>query len=305
MATSIRSTAPYTYSVNTLQQDIEKLANFFVDHPRLVVLTGAGISAPSGIPTYRDRHGAWQHRSPIQEQAFLIDEQTRRRYWARSWYGWPLIRDALPNPAHHALASLEAQGRIELLITQNVDSLHQRAGSRNVLDLHGAVGRVRCLTCGAIHCRESIQEQLAGDNVWPTPAGHQPRPDGDMETPDALLDHLVLPLCPLCGGDLKPDVVFFGGSVPRENVASCHEALARADALLAIGSSLMVFSGFRFCRLAAELGKPVALINPGVTRADALACFKLSSLAGPLLTGTLNYLHKDTMRRPSAPGSPS
>jgi NAD-dependent SIR2 family protein deacetylase len=206
--------------VNTLQQDIDTLANFLGDHPRLVVLTGAGISAASGIPTYRDQHGSWQHSTPIQEQAFLSDEHTRRRYWARSWYGWPLIRDALPNPAHHALAELEAQSRIELLITQNVDGLHQRAGSRNVLDLHGTVGRVRCLTCGALHCRESIQDLLGSDNQWPPSTGHNPRPDGDMEVPDDFLEQLVLPLCQLCGGDLKPDVVFFGGTVPRTSVAT-------------------------------------------------------------------------------------
>jgi NAD-dependent SIR2 family protein deacetylase len=291
--------------VNTLQQDIETLAGFLVDHPRLVVLTGAGISAPSGIPTYRDRQGSWQHRAPIQEQDFLVDEQTRRRYWARSRYGWPLMRDALPNRAHHALAEMESQGRIELLITQNVDSLHERAGSRNVLDLHGAVGRVLCLTCGATHCRDSIQEQLDSDNVWPVHTGHTPRPDGDMEIPDALLEQLILPKCPLCGGDLKPDVVFFGGTVPRASVAACHEALERGDALLAIGTSLMVFSGFRFCRRARELGKPVVLVNPGITRADELAQFKLPSLAGPLLAGTLTHLTRRINPPPFAPGSPS
>ncbi|MCB1690404.1 MAG: NAD-dependent protein deacetylase [Halioglobus sp.] len=291
--------------MDTLQQDIDTLATFIVDHPRLVVLTGAGISAPSGIPTYRDRQGSWQHRAPIQEQDFLVDEQTRRRYWSRSRYGWPLIRDAKPNPAHRALAELESQGRIELLITQNVDGLHQRAGSRNVLDLHGAVDRVRCLTCGAVHCRESIQEQLDRDNSWPAHTGHSPRPDGDMEIPDALLDEFVLPQCPLCGGDLKPDVVFFGGTVSRASVATCHDALGRADALLAIGTSLMVFSGFRFCRRARELGKPVVLVNPGITRADGLAQIKLPSLAGPLLAGTIDHLKPGIIPRPFAPCSPS
>tara|TARA_B110000503_G_scaffold140532_1_gene231655 strand:- start:10685 stop:11518 length:834 start_codon:yes stop_codon:yes gene_type:complete len=276
--------------MNALQHDIDTLANFLVDHPRLVVLTGAGISAASGIPTYRDQHGTWQHHSPIQEQAFLADENTRRRYWTRSWYGWPLIRDALPNPAHHALAQLEAQGRIELLITQNVDGLHQRAGSRHVIDLHGRVDLVRCLTCGAPHCRESIQELLGRDNQWPTTAGQSPRPDGDMDIAEEMSDQLRLPLCPLCGGDLKPDVVFFGGTVPAASLTTCLDALERADALLAIGSSLMVFSGFRFCRRASQTGKPVAIINPGITRADGLAQFKLTSLAGPLLNGTLDQL---------------
>lgn len=291
--------------MNTLQQDIDTLASFLGEHPSVVVLTGAGISAASGIPTYRDQLGTWQHSSPIQEQDFLSDEHTRRRYWARSWHGWPLIRDAMPNPAHHALAELEAKSRIELLITQNVDGLHQRAGSRHVLDLHGAVGRVICLSCGALHCRESIQQQLSRDNQWPESAAQSPRPDGDMEIPDILTEQLVLPLCQLCGGDLKPDVVFFGGNVPRNTVITCLDALAQADALLAIGSSLMVFSGFRFCRRANELGKPVAIINPGITRADALAQLKLTSLAGPLLTGTVEHLGPGINSRPCAPGSPS
>ncbi len=291
--------------MSTLRQDIDKLARFIVEHPRLVVLTGAGISAPSGIPTYRDQQGAWQQGAPIQEQAFMDDEHTRRRYWARSRYGWPLIRDALPNAAHHALADLEAQGRIELLVTQNVDGLHQRAGSRKVLDLHGAVDRVRCLRCAAMHPRETVQQQLDDTNHWPVAVGHRPRPDGDMDIPDELLRQLVLPRCPLCGGDLKPDVVFFGGSVPRTSVAACHQALERADALLAIGTSLMVFSGFRFCRRAHRSGKPVVLLNPGVTRADPLARFKLPSLAGPLLEGTLERLKHDLEHPPSSPCNPN
>ena len=276
--------------MSNLHQDIDALTSFLIDHPRLVVLTGAGISAASGIPTYRDEHGTWQHRNPIQEQAFLREEDTRRRYWARSWYGWPQIRDAVPNQAHHALAQLEAKGRIALTITQNVDGLHQRAGSRNVLDLHGRVDRVCCLGCGALHCRDTIQDMLDSDNQWPASAAQSPRPDGDMEIADTLHQQLVLPICPLCGGDLKPDVVFFGGTVPGDILARCIDALDNADALLAIGSSLMVFSGFRFCRRAHRNGTPVAIVNPGKTRADDLATLKLLSPAGPLLGGTIDRL---------------
>tara|TARA_R110002073_G_scaffold11364_11_gene51972 strand:+ start:5834 stop:6709 length:876 start_codon:yes stop_codon:yes gene_type:complete len=291
--------------VNTLQQDIDSLARFLVDHPRLVVLTGAGISEASGIPTYRDQHGAWQHSNPIQQQAFLRDVLARRRYWARSRYGWPVIRDASPNPAHHALAQLEARGHIELLITQNVDRLHQRAGSRNVLDLHGRIDRVHCLTCGAKHCRDSVQELLDSDNEWPHIAEPGARPDGDMELADSLPHQLVLPICPLCGGDLKPDVVFFGGTVPTARVNNCLAALDRAHGLLVIGSSLMVFSGFRFCRHASRRGLPVAIVNPGITRADALAQLKLSSLAAPLLTGALGRLGGGLNPAASAPCNPS
>ncbi len=150
---------------------------------------------------------------------------------------------------------LEERGHIELLITQNVDRLHQRAGSRNVVDLHGRVDRVRCLACATMHSRDSIQELLERENQWSYPSQQTPRPDGDMDIPDEMLLQLALPQCQLCAGDLMPDVVFFGGTVPTARVNTCLDALERADALLAIGSSLMVFSGYRFCRRASQLGK--------------------------------------------------
>jgi NAD-dependent SIR2 family protein deacetylase len=296
---------PYNAVVRTLLQDIGTLANFLAEHPRLVILTGAGISAESGIPTYRDSSGTWLHRKPIQEQDFLRDEHTRRRYWARSWHGWPVIRDALPNPAHFALAQLEQQGRIELLITQNVDGLHQRAGSRKVIDLHGRVDRVRCLACAAVYARNNIQALLERDNQWSNPAQKTTRPDGDMDIPDELLLGLVLPQCQACAGDLMPDVVFFGGSVPTSRVSTCLDAVAQADALLVVGSSLKVFSGYRFCRQAHQLGKPIVIINPGATRADELAHIKLQSLASPLLTQVVKPSGAGVSPPPSAPGSPS
>ncbi len=302
---SNRTLAPYNALVNLLQHDSHSLADFLANHPRLVVLTGAGISCASGIPTYRDQHGNWLHSAPIKEQAFLGDEHTRRRYWARSWHGWPVLREALPNPAHIALAQLEQRGHIELLITQNVDRLHQRAGSRNVIDLHGRVDRVRCLTCATLHSRDSIQEMLARENHWPHASQQAPRPDGDMEVLDEALSRLTLPQCHLCAGDLMPDVVFFGGTVPAARVNTCLDALDRADALLAIGSSLMVFSGYRFCRRASQLGKPVAIINPGVTRADELAQLRLYSPAGPLLTRVLEQLGQRVSRSPCARDNPS
>jgi NAD-dependent SIR2 family protein deacetylase len=296
---------PYNTTVNTLQRDIGKLENFLVAYPRLVVLTGAGVSAESGIPTYRDSSGTWLHRKPIQERDFLCDEHTRRRYWARSRHGWPVIRDALPNPAHFALAQLEHQGSIELLITQNVDGLHQRAGSHKVIDLHGRVDRVRCLACAAVYARNSIQALLERDNQWSNPAQKTTRPDGDMDIPDELLLGLVLPQCQACAGDLMPDVVFFGGSVPTSRVNTCLEAVAQADALLVVGSSLQVFSGYRFCRQAHQLGKPVAIINPGTTRADDIAHVKLQSLASPLLTQIVEQSGPGVSPPPSVPGSPS
>jgi NAD-dependent SIR2 family protein deacetylase len=299
------NTAPYTVVVNTLQHDSRALAAFITEHPRLVVLTGAGISVASGIPSYRDQAGTWLHRAPIQEQDFLRDAHTRRRYWSRSWHGWPLIRDAQPNTAHGALAQLEALGHVDLLITQNVDGLHQRAGSKNVIDLHGRVDRVRCLSCAARLERESVQTLLTAANHFPLAAADNARPDGDMEVPENALQRITLPQCRHCAGDLMPDVVFFGGSVPRTTVDACLNALERADALLAVGSSLVVFSGFRFCRHAHRQGKPLAIINPGVTRADNLAQLRLASKAGPLLTATIARLNPAQNYPPSARGNPN
>lgn len=254
-----------------------------------MVLTGAGISSGSGIPTYRDEQGKWLSRAPIQAEAFSRDEQTRRRYWSRSWYGWPVIRDALPNGAHHALAQLEKHGHIEQLVTQNVDRLHQKAGSQKVVDLHGRVDRVRCMECGAGDSRDSVQQVLASDNEWPAKEKLQLRPDGDVEVEEAFQD-MVLPYCQNCGGDIMPDVVFFGGSIPRDRVSNCLDALERADALLAVGTSLTVYSGYRFCRKASQLGKPMAIVNPGPTRADELAQLRLNTRADPLLSQALELL---------------
>ena len=284
---------PFAYIsfMTQLQKDALTLANLVAQHPRLVILTGAGISHESGIPTYRDKQGTWLHANPIQEQAFISDDITQQRYWARSWFGWPIMRDALPNPAHFALAELEKRGAIDLIITQNVDRLHQRAGGQNVVDLHGRIDQVRCLNCHALHCRDSIQRLLQTQNPWleGVPSSHLSRPDGDMEVPEHIFRALSLPKCHTCSGDLMPNVVFFGGSVPSDTVTTCLDALDKADALIAIGSSLMVFSGYRFCRRASQLGKPLVIINPGITRADELAQVKLRSPASPLLTHVLEY----------------
>ena len=292
--------------MKTLQHDSNALRDFLTRHPRLVVLTGAGISADSGIPTYRDARGTWLHREPIQHQDFLSDEGTRRRYWARSRAGWPAVRDAIPNPAHFALARLERQGHIDLLITQNVDRLHQRAGSSRVVDLHGRLDRVRCLGCDRLHGRDSVQHILEAGNDWQQHSRQSSRPDGDAEVPEALSRQLDLPRCQACSGDLMPDVVFFGGSVPRERVETCFEALESADALLAIGSSLRVYSGYRFCRHARKLGKPLAIINPGITRADDIACLNLSSTAGALLGSVAGLADRScSAAATSSPGNPS
>jgi NAD-dependent SIR2 family protein deacetylase len=289
-----------------IQANLPSLRRFLADHPRLVVITGAGISASSGIPTYRDREGTWRHSKPITHQEFVSDPARRRRYWARSLHGWPIVRDAKPNVAHRALAQLEQLGHIHLLITQNVDRLHQRAGSENVVDLHGRVDRVRCMACEALLHRNEIQQQLLQDNTLHNAQPAATRPDGDAEANTEFEEQLSIPDCKRCGGTLIPDVVFFGGTVPRERVALCNDAVANADAVLAVGSSLQVFSGFRFCRLAGKLGKPLAIINPGSTRADPLANLKLQGECEPLLAALTASASQDSKAAsPFAADSPS
>ena len=260
--------------------DIDTLLD---NHPNMVALTGAGISAASGIPTYRNDAGDWQRSEPIQHRDFIEKEASRRRYWARSMAGWPFVAESKPNRAHHALARLEQAGHIGLLATQNVDGLHQRAGHQSVIDLHGRLDQVRCLDCGDRTCRGDLQERLSALNPAWSLTVTALRPDGDAEVDDDVVDSMTVPCCQVCGGTLMPDVVFFGGTVPRDRVDATREALAASDGLLVAGSSLQVYSGFRFCRLAAELGKPITIINRGKTRADELATLKIEEDAGEVL----------------------
>ncbi|MEM1154064.1 MAG: NAD-dependent protein deacetylase [Pseudomonadota bacterium] len=289
-----------------LSDALDKLQEFVANNPRLTVLTGAGISAESGIPTYRDNAGSWQHSAPITHQEYIAEPARRQRYWARSMRGWPLIRDARPNSAHRALSRLEQLGHIELIITQNVDRLHQRAGSVRVVDLHGRVDQVNCLNCSWSCAREYIQQQLTRQTPNTASAAQSARPDGDADVSDDQIAAVTSPACEQCGGMLMPNVVFFGGSVPKARVEQCNEAVAAADALLVVGSSLQVFSGFRFCRLAKQLNKPLAIINPGITRADAIADLKLSTQCGPLLDALLLRLVEEKNQATTcAVGNPS
>ncbi|PBS13901.1 NAD-dependent deacetylase [Lysobacteraceae bacterium NML93-0792] len=260
-----------------------RLQDWLDTHARIFVLTGAGISTGSGIPDYRDANGAWKRPAPVTWQAFTAEPAVYRRYWARSRVGWPAFSTARPNIAHRALAGLEAHDRLSLLLTQNVDGLHQAAGSRHVVDLHGRLDTVLCLGCGDRHSRNALQTRLESDNPdWqPGPAGAAP--DGDADIAAEAVAAFVPPHCLLCGGLLKPDVVFFGENVPRVRVDAAQAALTASDAMLVIGSSLMVYSGFRFARLAAEAGLPLAILNHGTTRADPLATLKIDAdIAGTL-----------------------
>ncbi len=275
-AAAIAAALPDSASLDALHAFVER-------HPRLFVLTGAGISTDSGIPGYRDRNGQWMRSQPIQYQEFVGSEQSRRRYWARSMLGWPVVGRAQPNAAHRALARLGAAGRVGRLVTQNVDGLHQRAGSTGVIELHGGIDGVTCLDCGAHHTRASIQPLLEADNPALLAMEAVPLADGDAQLELDTLDGFRVPGCPVCGGMLKPAVVFFGENVPRERVADATRALDEADAVLVVGSSLMVYSGYRFCVWAEQRGKPVAVLNLGRTRADPLLTLKVEAACGPAL----------------------
>ena len=240
----------------------------------ILVLTGAGVSTESGIPDYRGEGKTERH--PMTFDVFMGQSEARQRYWARSYVGWSVIASAKPNQSHFSLARAESLGKVSHLITQNVDALHQVAGSKHVTDLHGRLDRVVCMTCGLVLQRTDMDELLEklnpniskDENVIFTP-------DGDAEI--EITKDFVVPSCPVCEGTLKPDVVFFGEMVPSERVQSAMQQLERADALLVAGSSLAVNSGMRFARKAKVLGKPIVIINIGPTRADELAIAKIEA----------------------------
>ncbi len=252
------------------------LADFLDRHPRLFVLTGAGCSTESGIPDYRDADGAWKRKPPVTFQSFMADAAVRRRYWARSLIGWRWFGRARPNAAHRSLARLEQQGRIEKLVTQNVDRLHQGAGSTDVIDLHGRMDQMVCMGCGQPCSREPFQQQLLDRNPSWAHLDADAAPDGDADLEAQDFSAFEVPDCERCGGVLKPDVVFFGEKVPAERVAESMASLQRADAMLVVGSSLMVYSGYRFAIAAAQAGKPIAAVNIGRTRADDLLALKVT-----------------------------
>jgi NAD+-dependent protein deacetylase sirtuin 4 len=251
----------------------------------IVALTGAGCSTESGIPDYRSPERPPRKRPPIQHREFMDHEEVRRRYWARSLLGWTQFSAAQPNEAHRALATLEETGHLAGLITQNVDSLHHRAGSRAVVELHGALARVRCLGCGAMCNRDAVQERLTDENPsFLLDARHVAlAPDGDAELPDELVQRFVPVACARCAGVLMPDVVFFGGSVQKPTLDAAWAAFDRAEVLLVVGSSLTVFSGYRFVHRAAERGIPVAILNRGPTRGDPHAAVRVDARAGAAL----------------------
>lgn len=263
---------------------VARLRAFIGAHKHLFVLTGAGCSTASGIPDYRDAAGVWKGAQPMQHQTFVHSAPDRKRYWARSMLGWPAVARARPNGAHAALARLQARHQLAGLVTQNVDGLHSAAGSHGVVNLHGRLDQVLCLDCDTRYTRRFVQTLLTTANPDWLADDTALRPDGDVELGHVDYQHFDVPACPVCGGVLKPDVVFFGGSVPKPRVTRAWQRLQHADAVLVVGSSLMVWSGYRFIRAAAARGLPIAAVNQGATRADDVLAHKFNADCARLLS---------------------
>ena len=250
---------------------------------RILVLSGAGVSTDSGIPDYRGPSSGGRPPEPMRYQQFVGSDAMRRRYWARSAMGWPTVDAARPNRGHRALVELERAGAVGGVLTQNVDGLHQAAGSRAVLELHGSLAVVRCLSCGRVASRRTLQRRMLERNPSLPTRMAGIAPDGDADLSSDAVEGFVVPGCDACDGPLKPDVVFFGENVPAVRVAHAWRMYERADVVMVVGSSLTVFSGFRFVRRAAVDGKPVVILNDGPTRGDPLATQKVGGRLGVVL----------------------
>lgn len=256
----------------------------------VVALTGAGLSTESGIPDYRSPAALARPRRPIHGPEFARSEAVRRRYWARSALGWERMRRAEPNDGHRALAMLERSGVVVHVITQNVDRLHRKGGSHKVTELHGALAEVGCLACGAVEDRDALQERILVLNPGWTSRDAPTAPDGDADLPAERVERFVVPPCTRCGGVLKPRVVFFGDNVPRAVVDEAFGATDAAEVLLVVGSSLAVYSGYRFLRRAVERGTPVVIVNRGPVRGEEHAALKIDAGTGATLDGLVRGL---------------
>ena len=251
----------------------------------VVVLSGAGLSTESGIPDYRGPGGAYsRNHTPITYQLFRDDPRGRHRYWARSYIGWPMMRDMQPNAGHLSVAALESAGLVTGVITQNVDSLHHKAGSSAVIDLHGRLDTVMCMACGLRGSRDALQSRISSLNADWEGVATSFNPDGDVEIADSAVETFVMVDCTACGGPLKPDVVYFGESVPPARVTDSYAMVDSASALLVLGSSLHVYSGRRFVTHAHKLGLPIIIVNQGETKADELATVRIDAALGETLT---------------------
>lgn len=266
----------------------------------VVVLSGAGLSTESGIPDYRGPTGEQRRVTPMQYKDFVGSQDARRRYWARSYLGWRTVSGAAPNDGHRAVAQLQQLGVVDGIITQNVDGLHQAAGARSVVELHGNLTTVVCLSCAGVVPRTELDERLRTANAGWIARVLAVNPDGDVDLADSEVAGFQVVDCTRCGGILKPDVVFFGESVPAERVARCYELVAAARLLLVLGSSLTVMSGRRFVLRAAQLGISVAIVNQGSTRGDDLARVRLDAPLGPALAHLVRRIeHEATVVAPA------
>jgi len=251
----------------------------------VMVLSGAGLSTESGIPDYRGPSGAAHRHSPMTFQVFMGDASARRRYWARSYLGWGRIAAAVPNAGHHAVARLQQLGLLSGIVTQNVDGLHQLAGATEVVDLHGKLDRVVCMSCGDVTPRRALDVRLRAANPDLEVGAFAANPDGDAELPDEAFEGFRLVGCLRCGDELlKPDVVFFGENVPRPRVDACYHLVEGSGLLLVLGSSLTVMSGYRFVLRAAQRGVPVMIVNQGATRGAPHAALNLDAPLGATLS---------------------
>jgi NAD-dependent SIR2 family protein deacetylase len=261
----------------------------------VVVLSGAGLSTESGIPDYRGEAGSLRRHTPMTYQDFVATAAARQRYWARSHLGWRTIARATPNAGHLAVARLRAQGYLSGVITQNVDGLHQAAGTADAVELHGSLARVICLTCGKPTPREELDERLRSANPHFAATATRVNPDGDVDMDEDAVRGFHLVDCATCtNGILKPDVVFFGENVPPARVSQCYDLVDNATALLVLGSSLTVMSGLRFVRRAAEARKPVLIVNQGGTRGDRYATTRVNRPLGQALTELTDLLTATT-----------
>uniref|UniRef100_A0A3B4A6T5 NAD-dependent protein deacylase n=1 Tax=Periophthalmus magnuspinnatus TaxID=409849 RepID=A0A3B4A6T5_9GOBI len=268
-------------------QYVEQLQDFVSRASHLFVMTGAGLSTESGIPDYRSENvGLYARttRRPMEHMEFIRSAKSRQRYWARNFVGWPQFSSHQPNVAHRVLQQWEERGKLHWLVTQNVDALHSKAGQKRLTELHGCTHRVICLGCGDISAREDLQRHFEALNPdWTAHAGAV-APDGDVFLEEDQVQYFRVPSCERCGGVLKPDVTFFGDTVNKTKVQFVHERLAESDAVLVVGSSLQVYSGYRFVLFANDRKIPVAIINIGSTRADHLAQIKVSGRCGEVLS---------------------
>jgi len=273
------------------ESELEKLQDFVDNCTSILILTGAGISTESGIPDYRSEKVGLYARTnhkPIQHQEFMKSKYVRQRYWARNFVGWSTFSGVRPNSSHLILTTWQQRGKISQIVTQNVDRLHHKAGCKAVLELHGSAYDVKCMNCGFAIDRHDFQNLLTDSNPSFSTSSIEMRPDADADLPQEMINNFQLPHCNNCQdavqGFFKPDIVFFGDNVPKERVEKVYSELESSDSLLVIGSSLQVYSGYRFILKANELNKPVAIINIGETRGDKFAHIKLSGKCSDVLS---------------------